>query len=170
MCGPSAWVIRLGAVRCDLAMVGLVVGWPAAPGRRKFGDLPASMRSAVGLVGFLAGGRDIRRRGGPVGLVQRCRRRLARGVLAALHCSRHAGRLPSRVRRAICRDAMESNAKERRSAPGYPLVYRNCRESLLHIEVHRHDSGNLADFITELCRNSLARKRPGVRISSAPRE
>ena len=78
------------------------------------------------------------------------------------------GRLPSRVRRAICRDAMESNAKERRSAPGYPLAYRNCRESLLPTEVHRHDSGNLADFTAKLCRNSLARKRPGVRISSAP--
>src|SRR5207253_321674 len=78
-------------------------------------------------------------------------------------------RLPSRVRRAICRDAMESSATERRSAPGYPLAYRNCRESLLHIEVRRHDPGNLTDFPAKLCRNSLARKRSGVRISSAPR-
>jgi len=62
--------------RCqvDWQVVGLVVGRPAPPRRRKLGHLPASMYSAVGLVGFLAGGRDMRCQAATRRMVHRCRR------------------------------------------------------------------------------------------------
>ena len=156
----------MGAVRWTWQVVGLVVGRPAPPRRRKIWTSTCVdvFRGRVGRVFGRRKGHDVSG-GDPSDGPQVPEGRSGRA--GSIVRGPQVG-LASRVRRAICRDAMESNARERTGATGHSLPYRNYRGSLLHIEVHKREPWNLADFTAKLCRNSLARKRSGVRIPVAP--
>jgi len=125
----------------------------------------------LGLVGVLAGGRDTGCDSGARRTAPKVPEGCGSGACkwpGSRACG-SAGRLTSRDRRAICRDETESNAKQRGSA----LIHRSTQEKtgevVLCVDVLKGTSRKVAPAPAKLFRNSLARKRSGVRISSAPR-
>jgi hypothetical protein len=74
----------------------------------------------------------------------------------------------SRDRRAIC-PATESNPKKRRLPPNTRSTQEKTSGILVCVDVLKGTSTKVAAALAKSCRNSLARMRPGVRISSAPR-